>query len=102
MNLLIIPLFSPLIMFDDYIPGLVELVEKNRRGSRSLRRAGPRIPDLKEWRFLIHGSTHQKNQLPFGNQTWLAGKFPVHGDFNVKIIHKEWIFQQAMFDCRRL
>ena len=36
--------------------------------------------------------------IPFGNQSWLAGKSLLNEGFHGKIIHKRWIFQPAIFD----
>ena len=40
--------------------------------------------------------------IPYGNQTWLAGKYPINGGFNRKITDTWSIFQPAMFDYRRV
>ena len=39
-------------------------------------------------RDLAEKITHQRKHIPFGNQTWLAGKSRVNGGFNGKIIQK--------------
>ena len=40
--------------------------------------------------------------LPSGNQTWLAGRYPMNGGFHGKLTDKWSIFQHAMFDYRRV
>ena len=40
--------------------------------------------------------------IPSGNQTWLAGKFCINGGIDRKIIDKWSVFQQTMFDYRRV